>query len=91
MMSTRLDPEKSEFALEKFDVVVSEVMDLWCLGEGIVPTMRHAHRKLLAEGGIMLPSKLTIFVQPLELSLWSQEGKRVESVGGQNLRSAGGE
>lgn len=32
--------------LPKFDIVVSEVMDLWCLGEGIIPTMRHAHKKL---------------------------------------------
>ena len=26
-----------------------KVMDLWGLGEGVVPTMRHASKKLLAE------------------------------------------
>jgi predicted RNA methylase len=53
-----------------FDIVVSEVMDLWCLGEGIIPTMRHAHKKLLAPNGVLLPGKLRVYVQPLELSLW---------------------
>ncbi|CAE7292539.1 Art7 [Symbiodinium natans] len=70
MMSTRL--VVGEDVEEKFDIVVSEVMDLWCLGEGIIPTMRHAHKKLLAETGVMLPGRLQIFVQPLELSLWGQ-------------------
>ncbi|CAK8993048.1 unnamed protein product [Durusdinium trenchii] len=68
MMSTRLHTED----VPKFDIVVSEVMDLWCLGEGIIPTMRHAHKKLLAEDGVMLPGKLQIYAQPLELSLWSE-------------------
>eukprot|EP00931_Biecheleriopsis_adriatica_P117772 TRINITY_DN93256_c0_g1_i1.p1 TRINITY_DN93256_c0_g1~~TRINITY_DN93256_c0_g1_i1.p1 ORF type:complete len:1039 (+),score=249.52 TRINITY_DN93256_c0_g1_i1:35-3151(+) len=70
MMSTRI--QIGEDVQEKFDIVVSEVMDLWCLGEGIIPTMRHAHKKLLASGGLMLPGKLMIFVQPLELKLWSK-------------------
>ena len=59
----------------KFDIVVSEVMDLWCLGEGIIPTMRHAHKKLLAPTGVMLPGKLRVYVQPLELSLWKEVGE----------------
>jgi len=63
MMSTRL--QVGEDIAEKFDVVVSEVMDLWCLGEGVLPTMRHAHHKLLAEGGSMLPGRLVVFVQPV--------------------------
>jgi len=70
MMSTRL--RVGEDVAERFDVVVSEVMDLWCLGEGVIPTMRHACGKLLAEGGEMLPSRLVIFAQPLELLLWGQ-------------------
>lgn len=74
MMSTRLAAEE----LPKFDIVVSEVMDLWCLGEGIIPTMRHAHKKLLADGGVMLPSKLEIYVQPLEFSLWGPVEQAVD-------------
>ncbi|CAE8583413.1 unnamed protein product, partial [Polarella glacialis] len=70
MMSTRI--QIGEHVKEKFDIVVSEVMDLWCLGEGVIPTMRHAHKKLLNDGGVMLPSKLAIFVQPLEMFVWSQ-------------------
>lgn len=77
MMSTRLQTEET---LPKFDIVVSEVMDLWCLGEGIIPTMRHAHKKLLNDTGVMLPGKLFIYVQPLELSLWREveEGNQVD-------------
>jgi len=56
----------------KFDMVVSEVMDLWGLGEGIIPTMRHAHQHLLADGGTLVPSRVQIFVQPVELQLWAQ-------------------
>jgi type II protein arginine methyltransferase len=73
MMSTRL--QVGEDIQEKFDIIISEVMDIWCLGEGVVPTMRHAYSKLLADGGVMLPSRLVIFVQPLELLTWSQAEK----------------
>lgn len=76
MMSTRLHTEE----VPNFDIVVSEVMDLWCLGEGIIPTMRHAHKKLLAPNGVLLPGKLRVYVQPLELSLWREveEGNQVD-------------
>eukprot|EP00930_Biecheleria_cincta_P058741 TRINITY_DN44536_c0_g1_i1.p1 TRINITY_DN44536_c0_g1~~TRINITY_DN44536_c0_g1_i1.p1 ORF type:complete len:1100 (-),score=272.11 TRINITY_DN44536_c0_g1_i1:41-3298(-) len=77
MMSTRI--QIGEDVQNKFDMVVAEVMDLWCLGEGIVPTMRHAHKKLLAEGGMMLPSKLMIFVQPMELNMWNQAERETET------------
>ena len=64
-----------------FDIVVSEVMDLWCLGEGIIPTMRHAHKKLLAPNGVLLPGKLRVYVQPLELSLWREVRQNVAKRG----------
>ena len=64
-----------------FDIVVSEVMDLWCLGEGIIPTMRHAHKKLLAPNGVLLPGKLRVYVQPLELSLWREVRQNVAKCG----------
>lgn len=69
MMSHRI--QVGEDVEHKFDIVVSEVMDLWCLGEGVLPTMRHAHSKLLAEGGSMLPGRLVIFAQPVEIFPWS--------------------
>jgi len=70
MMSTRL--QVGEDVPHKFDIVVSEVLDLWGLGEGVIPTMRHAHKKLLEDGGVMIPSRLVVFAQPLELQLWGQ-------------------
>jgi type II protein arginine methyltransferase len=75
MMSTQLQVGPDGDVKDKFDIVVSEVMDLWCLGEGVIPTMRHANAKLLAEGGILIPGRLAIFAQPIELSLFSQPEK----------------
>ncbi|CAK0853499.1 unnamed protein product [Prorocentrum cordatum] len=68
MMST--DLKVGEHTGQKFDIIVSEVMDIWGLGEGVIPTMKHAHDRLLADGGVMLPSRLAVMVQPLELSPW---------------------
>lgn len=84
MMSTRL--QVGEDIEEKFDIIVSEVLDLWCLGEGVIPTMRHAHNKLLAKGGVMLPGRLVVFIQPLELFVWNQ-AERDHKV---NLSALGG-
>lgn len=76
MMSLRI--QIGEDVPEKFDIVVSEVMDLWCLGEGVIATMRHAHKKLLEPDGIMLPSKLVLFAQPIELNLFGQQERKHE-------------
>lgn len=76
MMSTRIQIGPDGDVAEKFDIVLSEVMDLWCLGEGVVPTMRHAHAKLLAKDGIMIPSRLVIFAQPLELGVYNEPEKK---------------
>eukprot|EP00933_Yihiella_yeosuensis_P005987 TRINITY_DN110609_c0_g1_i1.p1 TRINITY_DN110609_c0_g1~~TRINITY_DN110609_c0_g1_i1.p1 ORF type:complete len:1040 (+),score=248.14 TRINITY_DN110609_c0_g1_i1:41-3160(+) len=73
MMSTRI--QIGEDVKEKFDMVVSEVMDLWCLGEGVIPTMWHAYRKLVTDGGLLLPGRLMFFVQPLEMFLWGESEK----------------
>lgn len=75
MMSTRLQIGKDGDVEHKFDIIVSEVMDLWCLGEGVIPTMRHAKAKLLTEDGLMLPSRLVVFAQPIELGLWNEAEK----------------
>merc|ERR1740121_3444225 len=73
MMSTHL--QVGEDIEAKFDIVVSEVMDLWCLGEGVIPTMKHAHAKLLADGGVLIPGRLAIFAQPIELGMFQQPEK----------------
>lgn len=83
MMSTRL--RIGEDVEHQFDIVVSEVLDLWCLGEGVIPTMRHAHKKLLAPGGELLPNRLAIFAQPVELNLW----ERAEQEHGIKLKALG--
>merc|ERR1719327_2367587 len=72
MMSTRIQIGLDGDVAEKFDIIVSEVMDLWCLGEGVIPTMRHAHAKLLSNNGIMVPSRVVIFAQPIELGIFSE-------------------
>lgn len=38
------------------DVLVSEIVDCGLIGEGLLPSIRHARRHLLKPGGIMLPS-----------------------------------
>jgi type II protein arginine methyltransferase len=75
MMSTRLQIGPDGDVKEKFDIILSEVMDLWCLGEGVIPTMRHANAKLLADGGILIPGRLAIFAQPIEMSMFSKSEK----------------
>ncbi|AUG77909.1 Protein arginine N-methyltransferase [Kitasatospora sp. MMS16-BH015] len=42
------------------DVIVSEIVDCGLIGEGIMPTMRHAREHLLAPGGILMPPSARI-------------------------------
>ncbi|MGB0177680.1 MAG: 50S ribosomal protein L11 methyltransferase [Owenweeksia sp.] len=44
----------------KADVLVSEVLDSGLLGEGVLPTVRHASAQLLKEGGRIIPAAATI-------------------------------
>lgn len=41
---------------QKVDVLVSEILDLGLLGEGVLPSIRHAKANLLKEGGTIIPS-----------------------------------
>lgn len=45
----------------KADLIVSEVVDCGLVGEGILRTMEHARRHLLAPGGTLLPESARIF------------------------------
>lgn len=45
------------------DVLVSEIVDCGLVGEGLLPSTRHARENLLAPGGIMLPSAARLYGQ----------------------------
>lgn len=44
----------------RVDAVISEIVDCGLIGEGILPTIRHARRELLASDGVMLPERARI-------------------------------
>lgn len=52
---------------EKFDLIVSEILDCGGLGEGVVPTLRHAKKTLMKLGGIMLPAGIKLYGQLIEI------------------------
>ncbi|MFG2910288.1 methyltransferase domain-containing protein [Kitasatospora sp. NPDC048286] len=41
----------------RVDAVISEIVDCGLIGEGILPSIRHARRELLAPDGVMLPER----------------------------------
>ncbi|GAA2974145.1 50S ribosomal protein L11 methyltransferase [Actinokineospora diospyrosa] len=43
------------------DVIVSEIVDCGLVGEGVLPTVRHAREHLLAPGGVLLPESAVLF------------------------------
>ncbi|KAL0324474.1 UNVERIFIED_CONTAM: protein arginine N-methyltransferase 1.6 [Sesamum calycinum] len=47
------------------DVLVSEILDSELLGEGLIPTLQHAHDKLLIEYPQTVPYRATIYGQDL--------------------------
>ncbi|XP_011081252.1 protein arginine N-methyltransferase 1.6 [Sesamum indicum] len=53
------------------DVLVSEILDSELLGEGLIPTLQHAHDKLLIEYPQTVPYRATIYGQLVECPyLW---------------------
>ncbi|OWM86439.1 hypothetical protein CDL15_Pgr021526 [Punica granatum] len=48
------------------DVLVSEILDSELLGEGLIPTLQHAHDMLLVENPLSVPYKATVFGQLVE-------------------------
>ncbi|MEU3096243.1 50S ribosomal protein L11 methyltransferase [Streptomyces sp. NPDC006967] len=57
--STELDPQRDLGG--PVDVLVSEIVDCGLIGEGLLPTVRHAREHLLALDGIMLPSAARLY------------------------------
>ncbi|XP_030524883.1 protein arginine N-methyltransferase 7 isoform X1 [Rhodamnia argentea] len=53
------------------DVLVSEILDSELLGEGLVPTLQHAHDMLLVENPVTVPYKAIVYGQLVESTyLW---------------------
>ncbi|KAA8522229.1 hypothetical protein F0562_012902 [Nyssa sinensis] len=53
------------------DVLVSEILDSELLGEGLIPTLQHAHDKLLAANPQTVPYRATTYGQLVEsMYLW---------------------
>ncbi|KAG2485028.1 hypothetical protein HYH03_016231 [Edaphochlamys debaryana] len=63
--AANLEPDMSE----KVDVIVTEIFDSELLGEGMVPTMRHAVQHLLKEGGAVIPATSRLYGQLLQCPL----------------------
>ncbi len=52
---------------EKADVLVSEILDAAVIGEGVLPSHRHAVKELLKPGGVVIPARIECFVQLIAL------------------------
>ena len=49
------------------DLLVSEIVDVGLLGEGVLPTVRHARAELLAEQAVVIPAAATVHARLVEL------------------------
>jgi predicted O-methyltransferase YrrM len=59
------------------DLIVTETLDCGLLGEGVIPTVRHARANLLKPGGAIIPQRARVMAALVESSsLWHLE--RVE-------------
>ncbi|KAK0588264.1 hypothetical protein LWI29_036867 [Acer saccharum] len=57
--------------VSRADVLVSEILDSELLGEGLIPTLQHAHDMLLVENPLVVPFRATTYGQLVEsTSLW---------------------
>jgi type II protein arginine methyltransferase len=53
------------------DVVVTEIVDCGLVGEGIIPTVRHAREHLLRPGGIIVPGSARLMAVPIDsAAMW---------------------
>ncbi len=52
---------------QRADLLVSEIVDVGLLGEGVIPTVRHARQNLLVEGAKMIPAGATVYAALIEL------------------------
>ena len=50
------------YKLEKFDVIIAELMSIWCIEEPQVPIINLAREKVLADGGCIIPNDISNFM-----------------------------
>jgi predicted RNA methylase len=50
------------------DILVTEIFDSVLLGEGILPTLRHAREHLLTRTALIVPHSGFLAVDPLRIS-----------------------
>eukprot|EP00798_Chlamydomonas_sp_ICE-L_P007496 gene7497-642_t len=80
--------EKVDVAGGKVDILVTEIFDSELLGEGLLPTMRHAVKHLLKEGGSVIPAHAKVFCQLVECrSLWAMLAANSAPPGNQSSES----
>lgn len=53
---------------EKADILLSENLDTWLLGEHMIPTVKDARQRLLKPDAKVIPQGATIYVQVIESS-----------------------
>lgn len=70
---------------EPADLIISEIIDCGLIGEGLFPTIRHARRALLAEGGDLLPKTSRIYGALLESPVVAGLNQ-VSTAGGYDVR-----
>ncbi len=63
--STQL--KEGEEVPEKVDIIISEILDVGALGEGALPSIRHAVQNLAKPNPILIPSKVNLFGQLIEI------------------------
>ncbi|XP_045790454.1 protein arginine N-methyltransferase 1.6 [Trifolium pratense] len=64
------------------DVLVSEILDSELLGEGLIPTLQHAHDNLLVENPLTVPYRATTYGQLVESTfLWRLHDLRSNEAG----------
>lgn len=68
------------------DLIVSEIVDCGLIGEGLLPTMRHARANLLAGGGELMPASGRLVGFLVESSAMAGLN-RVNSAGGYDVRA----
>ena len=51
---------------EKADLMVSEILDVGLLGEGVIPTLRHAYANLLKPDAVVIPKAADVYAVLLE-------------------------
>ena len=56
-----------EHLARRADVVVCEIVDVGLLGEGVLPTLRHALRELATPDAAVIPARATVHAQLVEI------------------------